>query len=275
MRRIIEAALDAARLTGGLVDPTLLPELERAGYAGHLSEPGVSLEEALRRAPIRTPATARQSGRWRQIRVSREGGLVTRPPGLRLDHGGIAKGVFADELGALLSGRERFAVDCAGDILIGGRGNVLRPIEVVSPWDDSVVHTFALRAGAVATSGIGRRSWLAPDGSPAHHLLDPLSGHPAFTGVVQATALAPRAAEAEARSKAAVLSGPAGARGWLPHGGMFVLEDGSAQLVEADGTPRPLPRETAQPAVTATRGASQRQTSSSTVSCSGSLRISW
>jgi thiamine biosynthesis lipoprotein len=231
MRRIIEAAVGAARLTAGLVDPTLLPELEQAGYAAHQSGPGIGLGDALTRAPVRAPARPRRSGRWREIQASRATGLVIRPPGVRLDPGGIAKGVFADELGALLSGHERFAVDCAGDILIGGRAGTPRPVEVASPWDASVLHTFELEAGAVATSGIGERSWLAPDGSAAHHLLDPLGGRPAFTGIVQVTALAPSATEAEARSKAALLSGPAGAESWLPHGGLFVLDDGSVRLV--------------------------------------------
>ena len=70
------------------------------------------------------------------------------------------------------------------------------------------MHVFELSRRAVATSGIGRRSWLGPDGRPAHHLLDPATGRPAFTGVVQATALAPTAVEAEWRAKAAVLAGP-------------------------------------------------------------------
>ncbi|HEV3056330.1 MAG TPA: FAD:protein FMN transferase, partial [Solirubrobacteraceae bacterium] len=71
------------------------------------------------------------------------------------------------------------------------------------------------------------RAWIGPDGAPAHHLLNPATGRPAFTGVVQVTALAPTATEAETRSKAALLSGPAGAAQWLPHGGVVVLDDGS------------------------------------------------
>ena len=89
------------------------------------------------------------------------------------------------------------------------------------------MHGFELTTAAAATSGIGRRSWLAPDGRPAHHLLDPATGRPAFTGVVQATALAPTAVEAEWRAKAAVLSGPERAADWLAHGGVVVLDDGT------------------------------------------------
>jgi thiamine biosynthesis lipoprotein len=84
----------------------------------------------------------------------------------------------------------------------------------------------------VATSGIGRRSWIGPDGLRAHHLLDPSTGRPAHTGVVQATALAPTAADAEVRAKAALLSGREGAREWLAHGGVLVFDDGSQLVVE-------------------------------------------
>ncbi len=65
------------------------------------------------------------------------------------------------------------------------------PVHVASPFGYEIIHTFELSAGGVATSGIGKRSWLGPDGSPAHHLLDPGTGKPAFTGVVQVTAIAP------------------------------------------------------------------------------------
>ncbi|HEY2769576.1 MAG TPA: hypothetical protein VGI87_03370, partial [Solirubrobacteraceae bacterium] len=58
-------------------------------------------------------------------------------------------------------------------------------------------------------------------------------GRPAYTGVVQATALAPTGVEAETRSKAALLSGPDAAPGWLAHGGVVVLDDGTAQVVTA------------------------------------------
>ena len=117
--------------------------------------------------------------------------------------------------------RGNFAVDCGGDLRFGGAP---RRIEVSDPFGGAPLHVFEVRDGAVATSGIGRRSWLDADGRPAHHLLDPATGRPAFTGVVQATALAPTALEAEWRAKAALLSAdPA----WLTHGGVLVHDDGT------------------------------------------------
>jgi hypothetical protein len=78
---------------------------------------------------------------------------------------------------------------------------------------------------------LGRRSWLDRGGRPAHHLLDPATGRPAFTGLVQVTALAPSALMAEVYAKAAILSGPHGAPAWLPHGGVIMRDDGSHEVL--------------------------------------------
>jgi thiamine biosynthesis lipoprotein len=265
MARLIAAAARAAQDTGGLVDATLGAELERAGYASHMAGDGIPPQLALPLAPARAPAAANPADRWHQIAIERHAGVVTRPPGTRIDLGGIAKGVFADELGSLLTGFDAFALDCAGDIRVGGRQGMPRAVHVESPFDRRTLHTFELAAGAVATSGIGRRSWTMVDGRPAHHLIDPRTGRPAFTGIVQATALAPTAAQAEVLAKAALLSGPGRAQQWLSHGGLVVEDDGSYEALEAD-TSRSM------------AGAcepNQPQMSSSTCSRSGSLRISW
>ena len=152
--------------------------------------------------------------------------------GDKLDSGGVVKGLFADVLAAALAGHDAFAVNCAGDLAIGGRGRVSRPVRVASPFDAGILHTFEVQTAGVATSGIGRRSWSDAAGAPAHHLLDPRTGRPAFTGVVQATALAPSALLAEIRAKAAILSGPARASRWLPDGGVIVFDDASHTVIE-------------------------------------------
>jgi FAD:protein FMN transferase len=227
MRRVVEAAIRAAEATGGLVDPTLLDQIERAGYDGHFDQPGLPLLDALAQAPARRPGRPSPRENWRHVRTDRRTSSVTRPPGVRIDPGGIAKGVFADELAAVLSQHEAFVVECAGDLRLGGRLAPVREVHVASPFDDGILHTFQRRTGGVATSGIGKRSWVGPDGTVAHHLLDPATGLPAYTGIVQVTALAPTAMAAEALSKAALLAGPGQAERVLVHGGAIVLDDGN------------------------------------------------
>jgi thiamine biosynthesis lipoprotein len=231
MARLAGAVVMAGAHTDGLVDATLLEQIEWAGYA-HDLESSLPLRVALRMAPARAPASPRAERPWASIEVSARRSTMRRPPGVKLDSGGIAKGLFADVLAERLADHASFAVNCAGDLMIGGTESRVRPIHVQSPFHGRVMHTFELTHAGAATSGIGRRSWLDLSGRPAHHLLDPSTGRPAFTGVVQATALAPSALIAEIRAKAAVLVGPRGARAWLPDGGVIVLDDGSHEVFE-------------------------------------------
>jgi len=231
MARLAAAVQSTGALTDGLVDGTLVDEIERAGYARDLGQP-LRLETALELAPARRPAAPAAARHWQQIEVDLTDGTVRRPPGVKLDSGGLAKGLFADVLAERLSGHRLFAVNCAGDLAIGGAERRPRPIEVVSPFDGHILHTFRIATTGVATSGIGRRSWLDARGRPAHHLLDPARGTPAFTGIVQVTALADSTLLAEAYAKAAILSGPQRASRWLPAGGVIVLDDGSHHVIE-------------------------------------------
>jgi FAD:protein FMN transferase len=233
--RLAVAVRFAGKLSGGLVDATLTGEIERAGYAGDLGEP-LPPDLALALAPPR--AAARRAGaggrreRWREVDGDGLAGVVRRPPGVRLDSGGLAKGMFADVLAERLAGHRAFAIDCAGDLAIGGSAHLVREIHVECPLSGRPLHTFQVLDGCIATSGITRRSWLDGDGRAAHHLLDPSTGAPAFTGIVQASALAPTALEAEIRAKAALLAGPRCARAQLAHGGVIVLEDGTHRVFE-------------------------------------------
>ncbi len=246
MARLAATAREAAERTGGLVDATLAAELAQAGYGGELRAT-LPLGLALALAPLRAPAGSAPARRWERLEGNEAAGLVRRPPGLALDSGGLAKGMFADELAATLGAHRSFAIDCAGDLAVGGAADLARVVGVESPFDGEVLHRLSIRAGGVATSGIGRRSWLGADGRPAHHLLDPATGRPAFTGVVQATALAPTATLAEIHAKAAVLSGPQHAPGWLPWGGVLVFDDGSHRVVEHEQALSPQDADPAEP----------------------------
>ena len=231
MVRLAQAVRDAGALSRGLVDATLIDEIESAGYDSDLGLP-VPLAAALALAPERAPAAPAARAGWRELDLDSAGGTIIRPPGVKLDSGGLAKGMFADVLAEMLADHEGFAINCAGDLRIGGTAGLTRAVNVESPFDGRVLHTFQLQSSGVATSGIGRRSWRDAQGRPAHHLLDPATGRPAFTGIVLATALAPSALMAETYAKAAILSGPQGAARWLRDGGVIVLDDGSHRVIE-------------------------------------------
>lgn len=232
MARFAQAAHDAALATGGLVDATLLEEIEQAGYRQDRLRGSLALPMQLAMAPPRAPAGPHPDERWRAIQVDARTSTVARPPGVKLDGGGLVKGLAADVLDEVLGAHASYVVDCDSDIRAGGTAGHERIIPIASPFDGTVLHELTLSDSAVATSGISKRSWLER-GIPSHQLLDPATGRPAYTGVVEVTAQAPSALQAEALAKGALLSGPDAAPGWLVYGGVVVLEDGSHTVVES------------------------------------------
>lgn len=237
LRRAVAAAVWASERSGGLVDATLLGELELAGYAEHW-EPAnrADVADALAWAPPRRPAAP---AAWRiHDRIGLDGERrVLRAPGVRLDPGGIAKGMAADLAAASLPAGVRYAISCGGDLAVGGERRW--EVAVQSARTEAVVHRLHVRSGGIATSGIGARIWRREDGSYGHHVLDPATGRPAWTGLVAVTAVAGSALEAEVLAKTALLSGPLGARRLLRRrGGVLQHDDGRVEIVPAPAVVR-------------------------------------
>jgi thiamine biosynthesis lipoprotein len=168
------------------------------------------------------------------VEVDDDAGVIRRPPGLELDLGGSVKGWAADLVAARLERHGRCVADCGGDLRVVASRGAPWEVRVRHPLTGGIAHTLRVRTGGVATSGIDARLWERPEGGFAHHLIDPATATPAWTGVVAATALAPTALEAEALAKAALLSGPAAGRRLLRarHGGVLVHDDGSVDAVD-------------------------------------------
>jgi thiamine biosynthesis lipoprotein len=235
LRRAVGAGLWAAELSDGLVEPSLVGEIEAAGYAdSRAGMKGVPLGEALAAAPSRRPARPHRDRRWSGFEVDDERGEIVRPPGLRFDTGGTGKGLAADLVAERLRGYPRFIVDCGGDIRIGGVDSLRDPYDVYveHPLSGERSHVLRLSLGGIATSGLNVRIWRDADGRFAHHLLDPASGQPAWTGLIGVTALGDTALEAETLSKAALLAGPEGGKRVLAdRGGLLVHENGRVEPV--------------------------------------------
>jgi FAD:protein FMN transferase len=191
------------RATGGRFDPTVLGALEAAGYDRSFDQlpagrPGA---DGPRPAPGPAPGLA-------GLRIDPEAGTVTLPAGTRLDLGGIAKGYAADLLCAQLleGGATGVCVNVGGDLRVGGTAPD-------GGWAIAVPHphggqaaTLQLTEGAAATSSPLQRAWHV-GGRPAHHLIDPHTGRPADTGILQATVVTAEAWRAEVATKAAFLAG--------------------------------------------------------------------
>ncbi|MBJ7469858.1 MAG: FAD:protein FMN transferase, partial [Solirubrobacteraceae bacterium] len=182
--------------------------------------------------PSRRRALPDPSGTWQDIRVDDDAGTIARPPGVRIDLGGTGKGYAADLAADALQGAPRWLVDCGGDLRVGGTGGE-QEVHVAGP-DGTRLARWSLGDAAVATSAIHARQWADEHGTVSHHLLDPATGEPAWTGLAQVTAIATTVLEAETLAKTALLRGPEGARGLLRgRGGILVNDAGRVEEVAA------------------------------------------
>jgi thiamine biosynthesis lipoprotein len=200
-------AADASDLTAGIVDATLL----RERLAAESTTPA-----GPRPASAGLPAHPRErpSRRaWRLEAARHRGTLLHRDPGVAFDLDGVAKGWIADRALALLDRHPGALVDADGDIAVRVAEGDAWEVGVADPRTSGAQLAVFLLPGAglgarygLATSGISVHRWAGPDGE-RHHLIDPRSGRPAATDVVQATVLAGTARAAEAWAKTAVVLG--------------------------------------------------------------------
>jgi thiamine biosynthesis lipoprotein len=222
----LEAALEAARESGGLVTPTLLGALERAGYDRDFA--------ALSDVPVSAEVWQNDPADWRSIELDRRSRAVRLPRGVRLDLGGSAKGWAADTAARRLAARSPALVDAGGDIAVSG------PRADGSPWPigvadpsapDAQLDLLLLAGGGVATSGRDVRRW-RQGGAEMHHIIDPRTGAPAATDLLAVTVVAPSAQEAEMAAKAVLILGSAAGSSWLASrprlAGLLVADGGRA-----------------------------------------------
>ncbi len=191
-------ALEAWEFTAGRFNPMVLEALTAAGYDRSfelLTKAGSPRKQA-----VPDPGEA--------IRLD---GDRVRLAGGQLDLGGIVKGWTVDRLvehyGGSLDG---LFVNAGGDLRCSGsEGGVdgwWATIDgaglVDTPWEGAM-------RGAVATSTIRKRRWRITDGPWAHHLIDPATGMPSASGIVQASVWAEECWIAEVWAKAVVIGGKA------------------------------------------------------------------
>ena len=146
----VSVALEAARWTGGLVDPTVGDALISLGYDRDFA--AIDPEQA-RPAGAPVPAPG-----WQAVRL--EGPMLSLPDGVRLDLGATAKGLGSDRAvraAMKASGQAGgVLVSLGGDIAVAGQSPLDGwPILVADRPDDpasSQTQNVRLASGAIATS---------------------------------------------------------------------------------------------------------------------------
>jgi thiamine biosynthesis lipoprotein len=211
----VEAALRAATLTGGDVDPSVGEALIALGYdrdfASIASDPST---RAGAFAPTETtppPRIAKVAG-WRAIRVDRDAGTILVPRGVSLDLGATAKALASDRAAARASRHAECGVlvGLGGDIALAGpapqEGWRIRVTDDHRGGIDAPGQWIRLRSGGLATSSTTARRWRA-GGEEVHHLLDPATGRPVTGEVRTASVTAGSCLDANIASTAAIVRG--------------------------------------------------------------------
>jgi thiamine biosynthesis lipoprotein len=191
----VRVAIEAARLTDGLVHPLLGRSLVSLGYDRDL--------RALTDGGPVVPAPAPPLDAWQDIGLADD--AVRIPEGTALDLGATGKGFAADLVGHTLGDELEHPalVSVGGDVAISrpdGRG---WPVFVSERLGDPGV-TVWLESGGLATSTTRVRRWHRA-GVSYHHLIDPRTGAPAATTWTTATCLGSSAAGANTASTAAMV----------------------------------------------------------------------
>lgn len=216
---LVDAALQAAAQTEGLVDPTLGRTLCALGYDRDLA--------AVQRNGARVqPTLPRRT--WQDVHLDRGAGLLTVPLGSAIDLGATAKAYVADHAAAALHARYGTAVmvELGGDIAVAGH----RPDTwciTVAEREGEAGQLLLLRHGGLVTSTTTVRHWRRGE-DDLHHIVDPRTGRPADGPWRTVSVAAPRALAANVASTAAIVLGDE-ALTWLTDRAI------AARLVAHDG----------------------------------------
>ncbi len=199
------------RETAGLFNPYLGSLLSSLGYATSF--------ERREHGTFGTPVAGRYVPNAERCRLNKDTHTVTLGIGASVDLGGIAKGWAAHSFALSLQkeGVQHGAIGAGGDLALWGPPSLARDIDIACPLRegrDLLTLTVHGTMG-IATSSSEKRRWLDPNGQKRHHILDPRSGSPSDSDLVQVTLIAPNVLQAEIYAKCMLILGErAGAR-WL------------------------------------------------------------
>src|SRR5438105_3416035 len=174
---VLATALTAAQATQGVYDPALLDQLVRVGYDRTFDD--LKAVQTPQPAGFDLIMPGEPGGRWRGIKVDPIRRQVMLPAGIKLDFGGIAKGMAVDASLENLhqNGISSALVNAGGDLSVLG----LPPSDdqwIVAVPGQKQYWTIPLHHGAIATSGIAHRYWRQGN-ILRHHILDSRTGLPA------------------------------------------------------------------------------------------------
>lgn len=166
--------------------------------------------------------------------LQEDGTVIRLSHGTKVDLGGMAKGMIADELKQLLqeAGVQRGIIDLGGSITVIGEKANGKPwtVGIKNPFETGTSYAkLTVTDTSVVTSG-GYERYFTYEGKDYHHIFDPYTGYPAESGLKSVTVVAQDTALADALSTAAYVGGRERALEWAKAYGVDMV------LVENDKT---------------------------------------
>ncbi len=226
---LLAAALRAARLTGGDVDPTCGKALTGLGYDRDFAD-----VRAAGDVPPRLTGAVGPVPGWRTVHLDHAKRRAWLDRGAQLDLGATAKAWAADRCAEQLAA----SLDCGvlvsigGDVAVAGQppddGWPVRVSDDHAAPQEAPGQTVSISSGGLATSSTTVRAWTV-GGRRVHHIIDPATGEPARSCWRTVSVAAGSCTDANTASTAAIVRGPA-APDWLRKLGL------PARLVRPDGT---------------------------------------
>jgi thiamine biosynthesis lipoprotein len=192
---LVSAALEAADLSGGAVDPTIGAAMRAIGYDRDINEIRPSRPQVL----VETRVAGWQS-------ISLEVRRLFLPLGVELDLGATAKAVAADWCAKAITNAldTGVLISLGGDIATAGvppRGGW--QVTVQDTDDDPACQVTLAAGAALATSSTVRRAW----GPGLHHIVNPSTGLPSDPIWRSVSVVAPTCTEANTISTGSLVKG--------------------------------------------------------------------
>jgi FAD:protein FMN transferase len=205
LREAVTAALRAAQLTDGDVDPTVGEALIALGYDRDFAQLDAGA------APPRSLSVASVPG-WRTVAIDSERSTIRVPRGVSLDLGATAKALAADRAAADACERSGCGVlvGLGGDFAMAGAapeaGWRIRVTDDHRAGPEAPGQWIALHSGGLATSSTTVRRWRSGEDT-VHHLVDPATGAPADGAWRTVSVTAATCLDANIASTAAIVRG--------------------------------------------------------------------
>ena len=188
-------ALEMAKLTDGLFDPTVGKMMEENGFNRQYL------------TGDRIESLAAKAVNYHDIELNQQTHTLLLKKPLVIDLGAVAKGFAIDLAANELKEFEGFVVNAGGDLFASGFDSTGNPwkIGIQHPYHkDEILETIELSDAAICTSGsYERRNLTKPD---VHHIVNPLTNH-SPNEWISSSVVAPFAMMADAFSTVSFLLG--------------------------------------------------------------------